>query len=64
MEPIRDTGVFTNASVEHPEVMDHSVTSDGESLSVSQLNTYTLRHRKTNKKQTLRVNKVMLRNEM
>jgi hypothetical protein len=53
----RNNGAYLNVSVEHPEVMDHSVTIDGESLSVSQLNTYTLRHRKTNMKQTLKVNK-------
>jgi hypothetical protein len=54
--------------MEHPEVMDHSVTSGEECFTASQLSTYTLRHRKTNTKQTLKVNKergeIMPRNEM
>jgi len=47
---------------------EQSVTSDGESFSVSELNTYTPRHRKTNTMPRLKVNKetkeIMPRNEM
>jgi hypothetical protein len=57
-----------NVSVEPPQIMDNSVTSDEEPFSVSQLNTYTPRHHKTNTKQPVKVNRrteeIMLRNEM
>jgi hypothetical protein len=59
---------FKNVSLEPPEIMDHSVTTDGESFNVSQLNTYTPRHHKTTTKQPVKVNRrteeIMLRNEM